>query len=42
MPKVRVRKAYGHNHEDTILEFKNAESEATTEETLSSDGYKVG
>ena len=36
------QKAYGHNHEDTILEFKNAESEATTEETLSSDGYKVG
>lgn len=36
------QEAYGHNHQDTILEFKNAESEETTEKTLSSDGYKAG
>ncbi|MGN0095194.1 MAG: oxygenase MpaB family protein [Corynebacterium sp.] len=36
------QKAYSHNHEDTILEFKNAESEETTKETLTAGGYKVG
>jgi uncharacterized protein (DUF2236 family) len=36
------QKAYDHNHQDTILEFKNAESEDTAKETLEADGYKVG
>ncbi|MDN6510905.1 oxygenase MpaB family protein [Corynebacterium sp. AOP36-E1-14] len=36
------QKAYDHNHEDTILEFKNAESVETAEETINADGYKVG
>ncbi|MEY8565637.1 oxygenase MpaB family protein [Corynebacteriaceae bacterium 7-707] len=36
------QKAYDHNHEDTILEFKNAESEEAAKETLKADGYKVG
>lgn len=38
----RGQKAYSHNHDDTILEFRNAEDEDATEVTLSSDGYKVG
>jgi uncharacterized protein (DUF2236 family) len=36
------QKAYAHNHEDTILEFRNAESAESTAGVVDSDEFKVG
>ncbi|MGO1380830.1 MAG: oxygenase MpaB family protein, partial [Corynebacterium sp.] len=36
------QKAYSHNHEDTILEFKNAEKEETAAKAINSEEFKVG